>query len=168
MNLFMHLHYFFSFRRRKKTFSMFKKKFNFQTSGLKRRTFKFNYRILVDGLCLSIKIKGKLSNKCFLCDKGGELCIENLESREHLLINCDMTQSLFQRIKHKFKDKDIQLKKEKSILHLDFEENDSKLMAIFNLSIWILRNKVRCDEITNLTTHFIGIFKSLCLKYKLT
>jgi hypothetical protein len=62
----------------------------------------------------------------------------------------------------------IKLNKEKSILHLDFEEKDSKLMSIFNLSIWILRNKVRCDGITNLITHFMGIFKNLCLKYNFT
>jgi hypothetical protein len=30
------------------------------------------------------------------------------------------TQNLFQKIKHKFKDKKIQLSKENSILHLDF------------------------------------------------
>jgi hypothetical protein len=33
----------------------------------------FDYRVLVDGLCLSTKVKGKLSNKCFLCDKGDDL-----------------------------------------------------------------------------------------------
>jgi hypothetical protein len=76
----------------------------------------FNYRVLVDGLCLSIKVKGRLSHKCFLCDKGGNLNMENLESREHLLINCDITQNLFQKTKHKFKEKYIQLNKEKSIL----------------------------------------------------
>jgi hypothetical protein len=119
----------------------------------------FNYRVLVDGLCLSIKVKGKLSNKCFLCDKGDDLNMENLESREHLLIHCDITQNLFQKIKHKFKEKNIKINNEKSILHLEFEESDSKLMSIFNLSIWILRNQVRCDGITNLITHFMGIFK---------
>ncbi len=98
------------------------------------------------GLCLSIKVKGKLSNRCFLCDKGGDLNYANLESREHLLINCKITQNLFQKIKHKFKDKKIQLSKENSISHLDFEESDSKLISIFNLSIWILRNKVLCDH----------------------
>lgn len=126
----------------------------------------FNYKIIVDGISLGIKIKGKLASKCFLCDRGEELNDENLESREHLLIKCVKTQQLFNKIKHKFKEKTVSLNEIKSILHLGLQEDDSKLMSIFNLSIWILRNRIRVDRISNIDGHFIGIFKGLCLKYK--
>jgi hypothetical protein len=69
-------------------------------------------------------------------------------------------------IKHKFKEKIENLSEEKNFLFINLEEEDLKLMSIFNLSVWILRNKVRVDKITNFITHFKGIFKSLCLKYK--
>jgi hypothetical protein len=44
-------------------------------------------------------------------------------TREHLLINCEKIINLFQKIKLKFKEKEIQLNKEKSILHLDFSSS---------------------------------------------
>ncbi len=78
----------------------------------------FNYRVLVDGLCLSIKVKDKLSNNCFLYEEGGGLIMENLESRKHLLIRCETTQILFNKIKHKFKEKYDNLSEKKSILFI--------------------------------------------------
>jgi hypothetical protein len=41
---------------------------------------------------------------------------------------------------------------------MDFDEDDSKLMSIFNLSIWILRNKVRVDKIKNFIIHLRRVF----------
>jgi hypothetical protein len=58
--------------------------------------------------------------------------MENLESRKHLLIRCETNQILFNKIKYKFKEKYDHLSEEKSILFIGLDENDSKLMSIFN------------------------------------
>jgi hypothetical protein len=55
--------------------------------------------------------------------------MENLESRKHLLIKCETTQILFNKIKHKFKEKYDHLSEEKSILFIGLDENDSKFIS---------------------------------------
>ena len=95
-----------------------------------------NYKILNNGLALDIKINN-LCKICYMCEKTNE-------SVEHLFVECEQTKRLFEMNRVCFfKNKIVNYEKNSIIYHLNLDYEQSKLMSIFKLSIWKLRNLIK-------------------------
>ena len=119
-----------------------------------------NFKIINNGLALDIKVE-KLRNLCYLCGKVRE-------SNEHVFFECEIAKRLFEMNKSKFFNNSI-LEYDKKIVfyHYNLDQELCKLMSIFKIALWNLRNFIKY-ETSNCKFINIESFKSILysLKYK--
>ena len=102
-----------------------------------------NYKIINYGLGLDIKLKSMCKN-CYFCEKVNE-------SVEHLFVECEKTKRLFEENKVSFFKNRITSYERNSVLyHINLEHETSKLMSIFKLSVWRLRNLIKNNPTVNI------------------
>ena len=120
-----------------------------------------NYRLMHNAVSLIHKVKTlEEKNKCELCK-----CDKN-ESRNHLFIECAKVKELFAKIKYKLKNKNLDLKSETNIYFMGLEYEDSRVISIYNMSIWRLRNIVKDRNVGDIDKCFMGVFKYLSFTNK--
>ena len=118
----------------------------------------FNYKLLNNGVSLDTKIQ-KLNKKCHLCSL-------DLESTDHLFLECSVTKKLFKKIKYKMCTNITSPSKDACMRFIGLEEGDLFIMSIFNMSIWRLRNILMVRTIRDIEGCFLGIFKYYNCIYK--
>ena len=109
----------------------------------------------MNAMSLDNKINNtKLNKMCYLCKN-------TIESRDHLFFECKKTKSLFCKIKNKMSEKNAILNKEVSIYHTGLKELDAKIISIFNLAIWKVRNILAFPEqkVKDIESCFLRTYK---------
>ena len=98
-----------------------------------------------------------MCKNCYFCEKVNE-------SVEHLFVECEKTKRLFEENKVSFFKNRITSYERNSVLyHINLEHETSKLMSIFKLSVWRLRNLIK----NNPTVYNINIFKNMLYANKI-
>ena len=118
-----------------------------------------NFKIINNGLALDIKVE-KLRNLCYLCGKVRE-------SNEHVFSECEIAKRLFEMNKSKFFNNSI-LEYDKKIVFYHYNLNQElsiKLVSIFKLAVWKLRNFIKYD--TSNSIYNIDSFKSILYPLKI-
>jgi hypothetical protein len=112
-----------------------------------------NYKVANNGLAFHIKLYNIKKEVCVLCKK-------EVETRDHLFIQCETTKKLYEKIKNKIKEKKIEIDKKYIIYNLNLEINDIEIISIFKLSVWNIRNYIKNNENTkNVEKIFMNMFK---------
>lgn len=110
-----------------------------------------NYRIIFNALSLSFKFDCKMNNRCYFCKKTNE-------DQDHILINCNVTNILFNIIKKDFDDNEIKLTKLKVFYSNKMNVNDTQTMSVFKFTLWQLRNLLKY-EAKEITETFLKLYK---------
>ena len=97
---------------------------NIYDKNLDSKLKEINFKVLNNGLNLSIKYSDRLGNKCFLCKRNREII-------DHLFLDCVETKTFFQIFKKITKNESIELNKDYMIYGLNMNEKENKNMSIF-------------------------------------
>ena len=100
-----------------------------------------NYKIFNEALNLNIKLSSKLGEQCVFCER-------HTETRDHLFVECLFTKKMFENISQKLRNKKV-FNKLDLILNLNVDERDVKIISIFKMSIWSLRNLIKKERKKN-------------------
>ncbi len=108
----------------------------------------FLYKLLFGALSCNQKFKNVI---CYLCNK-------EQESVDHLFYKCESTSTLYDIIKIKLENKNINFSKNEFCFTINLTKHDYKILCIFLFSVWLTRNKAR-NEGNN--DNYIYVFKSI-------
>jgi len=97
-----------------------------------------NYKIFNEALNLNIKFSNKKGEKCVFCEK-------QKETRDHVFVSCPFTKKMFENIKLKLNKQNC-CNKIDLILYCNLGENDIRIISIFKMSIWSLRNMLKKEK----------------------
>ena len=100
-----------------------------------------NYKIFNEALNLNIKLSSKLGEQCVFCER-------HTETRDHLFVECLFTKKMFENISQKLRNKKV-FNKLDLILNLNVDDRDVKIISIFKMSIWSLRNLIKKERKKN-------------------
>ena len=110
----------------------------------------FLYKLLFGALSCNQNFNNK-KVLCYLCNK-------EQESVEHLFYMCESTSTLYDSIKVKLENKNINFNKNDFCFTINLTKHDYKILCIFLFSVWLTRNKVRID---GKNYNYIYAFKSI-------
>ena len=100
-----------------------------------------NYKILNEALSLNIKLYNTLGEKCIFCEK-------HTETRDHLFVECSFTKKMYEYVRPKLNNQNSCNKLE-IIINFNLDEDDVKVISIFKMSIWSLRNLLKKRKNSN-------------------
>ena len=86
------------------------------------------------------------------------MCNKEQESVDHLFYGCESTSTLYDIIKIKLENKNINFSKNEFCFNINLTKHDYKILCIFLFSVWSTRNKAR-NEGNN--DNYIYVFKSI-------
>ena len=98
-------------------------------------------KILNEALSLNIKLYNTLGEKCIFCEK-------HTETRDHLFVECSFTKKMYEYVRPKLNNQNSCNKLE-IIINFNLDEDDVKVISIFKMSIWSLRNLLKKRKNSN-------------------
>ena len=111
-----------------------------------------NFKILNNSLEFNMKFNNRKKISCFLCGS-------HVEDLDHLFVSCRRTADFFYLVEKNFKNK-LKLNFQTVFFHYELIPDDSRMISIFKLSIWTLRNSLRISVTKNIENLFINLFNN--------
>ena len=110
-----------------------------------------DYKTLFDALPCNQRFNNRIKQKCYLCNS----CIE---SRDHLFIECLVSQSLFQGITDLLVNRMVPIDMNTFVFGINLTKHDSKIVSLFKFVLRDLRKKCRTSATSNKQVVFHRLF----------